>query len=88
MSEVHDGPEGGVCSVRIGKEIFSCHTKWRSRFLLGFEPVETLQHRCYKDSHIVTNTRPLFPSAYLLPCTYPNLDEIPAIRSVNKHVVR
>lgn len=95
MSEVHGMAQRGgsvLCSVRMGREIFSPLIPLGSAdLLLGFEPVETCRalNTVNRDSRIVTNITPVVPiSVSAGKETYPPINEmLDAIRSVNGNLI-
>lgn len=95
MSEVHGMAQRGgsvLCSVRMGREIFSPLIPLGSAdLLLGFEPVETCRalNTVNRDSRIVTNITPVVPiSVSAGKEAYPPINEmLDAIRSVNGNLI-
>lgn len=95
MSEVHGMAQRGgsvLCSVRMGREIYSPLIPLGSAdLLLGFEPVETCRalNTVNRDSRIVTNITPVVPiSVSAGKETYPPINEmLDAIRSVNGNLI-
>lgn len=94
MSEVHGMAQRGgsvLCTLRFGDGVVSpLEPVGGADLLLGFEPAETCRNLklCNKDSTIVMNLDPLFPSMVAAGFeTYPEVDDIVAsVRKVTERV--
>lgn len=94
MSEVHGMAQRGgsvLCTLRFGEGVTSpLEAMGCADLLLGFEPAETCRNLrlCNKDSSVVMNLDPLFPSMVAAGFeTYPPVDDIvAAVRKVTPNL--
>ena len=94
MSEVHGMAQRGgsvLCTLRFGEGVTSpLEAMGGADLLLGFEPAETCRNLrlCNKDSSVVMNLDPLFPSMVAAGFeTYPPVDDIvAAVRKVTSNL--
>ena len=94
MSEVHGMAQRGgsvLCTLRFGEGVTSpLEAMGGADLLLGFEPAETCRNLrlCNKDSSVVMNLDPLFPSMVAAGFeTYPPVDDIvAAVRKVTPNL--
>lgn len=94
MSEVHGMAQRGgsvLCTLRFGEGVTSpLEAMGGADLLLGFEPAETCRNLrlCNKDSSVVMNLDPLFPSMVAAGFeTYPPVDDIVAtVRKVTPNL--
>lgn len=94
MSEVHGMAQRGgsvLCTLRFGEGVTSpLEAMGGADLLLGFEPAETCRNLrlCNKDSSVVMNLDPLFPSMVAAGFeTYPPVEDIvAAVRKVTPNL--
>ncbi len=94
MSEVHGMAQRGgsvLCTLRFGEGVTSpLEAMGGADLLLGFEPAETCRNLrlCNKDSSVVINLDPLFPSMVAAGFeTYPPVEDIvAAVRKVTPNL--
>ena len=94
MSEVHGMAQRGgsvLCTLRFGEGVTSpLEAMGGADLLLGFEPAETCRNLrlCTKDSSVVMNLDPLFPSMVAAGFeTYPPVEDIvAAVRKVTPNL--